>query len=152
MKKVMTAIAVSAFVAVSAQAGTIRDNCGCGIGTMALGDQEATVVSQVAATFLNAISGNQTFGITSGTLECDPAVAVVRNERVLEYVGDNMDHLAMDMATGQGESLEALADLMNVSSTDRDALFTSLQAEFDNIFASESVTAQDVVSGIAAVL
>ena len=152
MKKLMTAIAVSAFVAVSAQAGTIRDNCGCGIGTMALGDQEATVVSQGAATSLNGLFGNQTFGISSGTLECDPATGFARNERVLEYVGDNMDHLAMDMATGQGESLDALADLMNVTGTDRDALYTTLQAEFDNIFASESVTAQDVVSGIAAVL
>jgi hypothetical protein len=152
MRRFIAIAAVAAFAAVSANATTIRDNCGCGIGTMALGDYEATVLSQVAATFLNNLCGNQTFGITSGTLECDPATRVVRSERVREYVEGNMDHLAMDMATGQGETLHALADLMEVPAKDRDSLFTSLQANFDNIFASEAVTADEVISGIAAVL
>jgi hypothetical protein len=119
---------------------------------MALGDQEATVLSQVAATFLNAISGNQTFGITSGTLECEPAVAVVSNKQVIEYVADNMDHLAFDIAQGEGESLDALADLMEVSGDQRADLYAALQQSFDQIFPTADVTAEDVVAGIASKL
>ena len=152
MRKLISVAAIAIFAVGSANATTIRDNCGCGLGTMALGDYEATVLSQVAATFLNNICGNQTFGITSGTLECDPAVRFAKSERVREYVEGNLDHLAMDMATGQGDALNALADLMNVPAENRDALFTSIQANFDNIFASEAVTADDVINGIAAVL
>lgn len=149
MKKTALAVAVSLCVGALAHAGTIRDNCGCGIGTMALGDQEATVLSQLAATFLNGLCGNQTFGITSGTLECDPAVAVVSNKKVIEFVADNMDHLAFDIARGDGESLQALADLMEVTGERRPAFYAALQQGFDQIFPAAEVTAEDVVANIA---
>lgn len=102
MRRILTIFAASSLVSSVAVAGTIRDNCGCGIGTMALGDQEATVVSQLAVTFLNGICGNQTFGITSGTLECDQPARFASKERVIQYVADNMDHLVMDVAMDRG--------------------------------------------------
>ena len=114
MKRAIATCAVTLFVAGSASAASIRDNCGCGIGTMALADAEPTLIVQLGATFLNGICGNQTFGITSGTLECEPHIGFASNKRILEYVDDNMDHLAMEMAAGQGESLDALADLMEI--------------------------------------
>lgn len=127
---------------------TIRDNCGCGIGTMALGDKEPTVISQLAATFLNGICGNQTFGISSGTLECEPAPSVASNERVKEFVDGNMDQLAMDIATGQGESLYSLADLMGVPPKDRADLYAKLQKNFDTIFTAHDVSSDDVVMNL----
>jgi hypothetical protein len=151
MKRLISITIASLFVAAGAHAGSIRDNCGCGIGTMALGDQDPTVLSQLAATALNGI-GSQSLGITSGTLECDPASAVVSNKRVIEYVADNMDHLAHDMAMGDGASMNALADLMDVSDGDRSGIFAQLQQGFDRIFTSENVTAEQVVSNISGVL
>lgn len=153
MKKVLviTAIALMAGSSVFA-AGSIRDNCGCGLGSMALGDQEPTLLSQLAATFLNGICGNQTFGISSGTLGCDPYSAVASNQRVQEYVAANMDHLAVDMAMGQGGSLEALADLLNVPAGERSNLFAKLQGSFDQVFTSSAVSSADVVANLDKVL
>ena len=56
MRKVAAVIALSVGVSSSAMAaGTVRDNCGCGFGTMVLGDKEPTLLVQLGATFLNAI-------------------------------------------------------------------------------------------------
>ena len=145
MKKAIAAFAVTLFIAGSASAASVRDNCGCGLGTMALGDSEPTLMVQLGASLLNGVCGNQTFGITFGTLECEPHVGFASNKRILEYVNDNMDHLAMEMASGQGESLEALADLMEIHNGLRPALYSSLQAEFGSIFSSDDVTALQVV-------
>ena len=142
----------TALVAGSSFAATIRDNCGCGIGTMALGENEPTVISQLAATFLNGICGNQTFGISSGTLDCKPAPAVAFNTRVKQYVADNMDQLALEMAMGKGQSLNALADLMSVPADKRSDVFAKLQNNFDRIFTSDQVAADDVVKHMADVL
>lgn len=153
MKKVALLVTVSLIAAGSAfGTGTIRDNCGCGIGTMALGDQEPTVLSQLAATFLNLICGNQTFGITSGTLECNPHSGIAGNPVIQQYVSDNMDRLAVDIAVGQGETLNALADLMDVPAANRPALYTSLQSQFDHIFTSDQVSSTEVVNNIAKVV
>jgi hypothetical protein len=149
MKRI-TVLAVSLMLAGSAYAGTVRDNCGCGVGTLAFGDQEGLVSQVLAATF-NGVSGNQTFGITSGTLDCQQFNGLTSNRQIRQFVTDNMDQLAIDMAMGQGQSLEALADLMNVKKDDRATLYGSLQQNFDRIFTSENVTPAQVVAGIAEV-
>ena len=138
----------TAMIASAGYSATIRDNCGCGLGTMALGKNEPTVVSQTAATFLNGLCGNQTFGISSGTLDCNPAPAIAANERVKEFIRGNMDQLAMDIAIGQGESLNSLADLMDVSAKDRPVLYTKLQKNFDAIFTAHDLSSDDVASNL----
>ena len=87
-----------------------EENCGCGLGSMILEGQDG-LISQLAATVTNGISGNQTFGITTGTLGCEKADSIVMNEKVNIFVAENMDNLAIDIASGQGETLDALADI-----------------------------------------
>ncbi len=152
MKKQVLTLAVVMAAASAMAAGTIRDNCGCGLGTMALGDQEPTVLSQLAATFLNGICGNQTFGITSGTLECEPHAGIASNSRVQQYVADNMDKLILDVAAGQGESLDALADLIELPASARPAMYSSLQSNFDAIFPSSDVTSDEVVTRLEKII
>lgn len=152
MKKQVLTLAVVMAAASAMAAGTIRDNCGCGIGTMALGDQEPTVLSQLAATFLNGICGNQTFGITSGTLECEPHAGIAMNSRVQQYVADNMDKLILDVAAGQGESLDALADLIEVPASERPAMYSNLQHNFDTLFPSSDVTSDEVVTRLEKII
>jgi hypothetical protein len=152
VKKQFLVVAVTLSAAGAFAAGTIRDNCGCGLGTMALGDQEPTVLSQLAATFLNGICANQTFGISSGTLECQPAAGIASNARIQQYVADNMDQLILDVAAGRGESLNALADLMEVPATSRTALYSNLQSHFDTLFPTSAVTSADVVRNLDKVI
>ncbi len=152
MRKLATLLAVAAVAAGPALGATIRDNCGCGLGTMALGDQEPTIISQLAATFLNGICGNQTFGISSGTLDCEPHAGIASNTRIQQFVADNMDRLVIDMATGGGDTLDALADLMDVPQAARPEMYANLQVRFAEIFASSAITSTEVVENLEKVI
>lgn len=150
MKTKLTTLLVAACACaattVSAQS-MVRDNCGCGFGTMALGE-ETGLLSHLAATFLNGISGNQTFGISSGTLNCDQATKLVSVEEVELFVADNMDHLAAEAAIGEGAYLNALADLLQVEDTERSTFYANLQINFDKIFTGPDANANGVTRSI----
>jgi hypothetical protein len=159
MKKLLAVTVVSVlfvFVVSSAFAaaasGTARQNVGCGLGTMLFqnnADQSSLLQAFQATT--NGTSGNQTFGITSGTSECKQPVKFVSNERMNEFVVANMDNLAKDIAMGHGETLDAFADLMQVPAEKRPEFYQKLQSSFAKIFTSENVVLANVVDNVAAV-
>jgi len=150
-KKILKIIAVASLAGGMAFAGNVRDNCGCGLGSMALGDEEG-LASNLAATFLNAISGNQTFGISSGTLGCDQANTLTGLRQAEEYIAGNMDHLAFDIASGEGAALDSVADLLNVDEEIRLVYFQNLQNNFASIFSDEEVNAKEVLNKMASLL
>ncbi|MCD6271415.1 MAG: DUF3015 family protein [Deltaproteobacteria bacterium] len=116
-------------------AGQAKDNCGCGLGTVLWGDKaDDNVLSQTLQATTNGTSGNQTFGITSGTLECEQPAKIAASEKLMEFVYANMDNLASDIASGKGESLDTLAELMNVPSEDCNGFYVTLQNNFEYIF------------------
>jgi hypothetical protein len=142
----------SAFAATKAASGTARQNVGCGLGTMLFQNNadDSSLLQAFQAT-TNGTSGNQTFGVTSGTSECKQPTKFVSNERLNEFVVANMDNLAKDIAMGRGETLDAFADLMQVPSEKRPEFYQKLQASFSNIFTSENVVLANVVDNVAAV-
>jgi len=119
---------------------------GCGLGGMVIGSDPGMI--QLVATFLNGICGNQTFGITSGTLGCEKPIRAAKNDRLNEFVVANMDNLAADIAKGSGETLDTLAELMQVPAKGRPALYSKLQANFGSIFTSENVVFANVVDNV----
>ena len=123
-----------------------NENTGCGLGSLIIKNQN-TVVLQVLAATTNGTSGNQTFGITSGTSNCDKPSNFVSNDKLNKFVSENMDELAMDISAGQGETLTTVAKLMNVEDTK--AFSSKLQANFTNIYTSENVTSANVIDSIA---
>lgn len=128
-------------------AGTVRENCGCGLGSMALGD-ETGLVSHVVGATLNGLSGNQTFGVSSGTLNCDQFEGFVSIQEVETFVADNMDHIATEAAVGEGAYLSALADLLQVNEAERADFYANLQVNFDKIFTGADVHASQVTRSI----
>ncbi len=147
MKKMITLMVGGTALMATAFAGTVRENCGCGVGSMALGD-ETGVLSHLAATILNGISGNQTFGVSSGTLGCDQSTTIVSIREVETFVADNMDHIATEAAMGEGAYLAALADLLDVKEDQRANFFASLQFNFDKIFTGADASAAQVTRSI----
>ncbi len=123
-----------------------NENTGCGLGSLVIKNQN-TVVLQVLAATTNGTSGNQTFGITSGTSNCDKPSNFVSNDKLNKFVSENMDELAMDISAGQGETLTTVAKLMNVEDTK--AFSSKLQANFTNIYTTENVTSANVIDSIA---
>ena len=146
---IMFVFVVSSAFAASAT-GTARSNVGCGLGTMLFqnnADQSSLLQAFQATT--NGTLGNQTFGVTSGTSECKQPTKFVSNERLNEFVVANMDDLAKDIARGNGETLEAFADLMDVPADKRPEFYQKLQVSFSKIFTSENVVFANVVDNVA---
>lgn len=153
MKKFMfIAVAIFVIMFFSGVASAVnKTNCGCGLGTLLWQDHDA-LVSQTFAVTTNGTFGNQTFGITSGTLECDQPASYTSNEKVKTFVAGNMDSLARDIAQGQGEYLDALAALMELPNEKRAVIYSSLQKNFSNIYTSETIGHLEVISNIENVM
>jgi hypothetical protein len=114
---------------------------GCGLGSMAFGDQPGAI--QIIAATLNGIFVNQTFGITFGTSNCGPGILA---EGTRKFVEANREVLAKDMARGGGESIGALTVLQGCA--DSAAVGAALQARFPAVFPSASVTDAEVADAI----
>jgi hypothetical protein len=151
MKKIALAVSAALLLAGSAIAGDMRDNVGCGLGTSILGKSENSdsLLMQVLAATTNGTFGNQTFGITSGTLGCDRAEKIVNNDKLHKFVVDNMDELAMDISAGHGEALVAVADMLEIPAEKRASFYAKLKADFNKIYASNDVEAADVINIMA---
>ena len=142
MKKIVSLIAaIGLTTAVYA-----NENTGCGLGSLIIKNQNTVVLQALAAT-TNGTSGNQTFGITSGTSNCDKPSNFVSNDKLNKFVGENMDELALDISAGRGETLETVAKLMNVENNE--AFSAKLQSNFTSIYSNENVTSAAVIDSIA---
>ena len=134
-------------------ASQAQQNTGCGLGAMLIGEKgNDSLVAQLAMTLLNGTSANQTFGISSGTSECKAPSKIVQNERLNEFVVSNIDNLSKDIAMGNGESLDTLAELMGISVDKRTEVYSKLQTNFSRIFTSSSVQASEVVDNIVTII
>jgi len=146
MKKVLLCAVLFALAAAPAFAASGKANTGCGLGTVLwAGKADNSVLSQASQATTNGSFGTQTFGITSGTLECGTPSNVVQNERLNHFVRANMDNLAKDIAQGRGESLDTFAELLQVPVDQRPAFNAKLQQNFDKIFTSSSVELAAVI-------
>src|SRR5690554_4297721 len=127
MRNVLLAMAVAVAWTVSsgvAFAQQARMNTGCGLGTMLWGGQaDGSILSQSMQATTNGIFGNQTFGISSGTSECTQPAKIAASDRLMEFTVANLDALARDIAVGQGEALDTLAELLEIPSAKRPAFY-----------------------------
>ena len=127
------------------------NNVGCGVGTIVFNGQSG-VAPQVLAATTNGILGNQTFGISSGTLGCAKDGVVQNPVMVSMFLDNNLDKVAHDMAVGRGEALESLASLIGVDADHKAAFFAATKAHFAEIIPSEHAKTQDVVAALNKVL
>ncbi len=146
MKKIIVSV-VAVLALGTVASATINNQTGCGLGSQIIKDDSSAVMLSIQAT-LNGTSGNQTFGITSGTSGCTKT-KLVMNERAAEFVASNMDQLAKDVAVGRGESVNTLAELLAVE--DKAAFAASLQSNYNAIYTSKNAKMADVLDNIATV-
>lgn len=154
MKKFLVAVAVVtlSLVFVGSVFAGARDNVGCGLGTLLFkNNADNSIVLQTFQATTNGTYGNQTFGITTGTSECQQPKNFVSNEQMSEFMLANMDNLAKDIAQGKGETLDAFAELMGIPAEKRAEFASKLQASFGKIYTSSGVQMASVMDNIAAV-
>ena len=144
------------FVAIALLAGASSvamadQDVGCGLGSMLWSGQSGLVPKVLAAT-TNGTFGNQTFGITTGTLGCQADGVISSRAKLGMFMGTNSERLARDMSVGHGESLNVLADLMGVKAEHKAAFFQAAKSNFGTIFAPENQSAGQVLSALQDVM
>lgn len=126
MLKALT-IALLALAGQSAFAQSGVGPAGCGLGNMLLGKD-----SQIFAATTNGTSGSQTFGITSGTSNCERAGSMAQ---MTMFVESNRVALSNEAARGQGETVAALSSILGCS--DASQLGAEMKANYAEIFANK---------------
>ena len=119
---------------------------GCGLGSIIFSPDSG--FTQVFAATTNGSSGNQTFGITSGTSNCDGTAGGTKSAKA--YVQTNRAALAKDIARGKGETISGLSELMSCSNPN--AVGAKLQKRFRAIFPSARATDEQVSDSIVQML
>lgn len=145
MKKLITASFLSLVAVTGANAAP--NNVGCGLGSMVF-EGKSGIPEQVLAATTNGTFGNQTFGISSGTLGCAKDGVVQKYAAAEAFTGANMEKLARDMSVGQGEALETMAELMGIADEHKASFFQASKDNFSKIFSSENVTSEEVLTSL----
>ena len=145
MKKIIAATALSVNIPFSAAVQAAPSDAGCGLGSVLLADQDDTLVMNVLGATLNMTSGNQTFGMTTGTLNCSTSNSLLALQT---FVNDNLDTLAVDAARGEGEALDTLATIWGMDDAAKETFAAATQARFGDVFSSDSVTAEQVLENM----
>ena len=149
MKKILLVFVIfSMMTSFAFAAGAVRNNAGCGVGTMLMetvGKPNGGWVLQTTALWTNVILSN-TFTMSTGTMNCKGHINKAVSNEVYEFVTANMDNLAKDIAMGQGETINSLGTMLAVN--DVDAFATRLQANFGEIFPNADVQSDSVANKI----
>ncbi len=93
---------------------------GCGLGSILFGDEPGIV--QIFASTTNGFSGSQTFGISTGTLNCGESGY---KESAQAFIRVNQVALENDLARGQGETLVNLANVLSCKNASFESSFSN---------------------------
>lgn len=107
---------------------------GCGLGSIVM-DKRA---SQVSAATTNGTSFNQSFGLTTGTLNCVDDNAAQVAQKMDKYIQINKVQLAGDVAKGNGETIVALSEVIGCQSSQN--LAVALRSNYKSVFGNEFIT------------
>jgi hypothetical protein len=134
MKKILASISLVLSLTVlsstGAQASTTQDAVGCGIGTMIFQSSTGLLYNLFAMT-TNSTTFN-TVSMTLGILNC-PSGASLRG-RIASFIEFNKPELAIEVAQGKGDRLDALVEMFGIKESNRSAAITALKSNQIAIF------------------
>ena len=145
LKKLMLA----AVLAAGSSVAMADNDVGCGVGSQVWQGQSGIIPKLFAGT-TNVIFTNQWLGITFGTLGCSQGGTVTA--RVVTFTNENAETLARDMSVGQGESLNVLAELMNIKQEDKARFFAVSKQNFSEIYSADNQNTLQVLASLQTVM
>lgn len=115
--------------------GTSDTGPGCGWGKIwwAQDAGAKTKGVQVLMATSNGLFGNQTFGISSGTLGCTNDGKWWAEQKTIMFAELNYDTLTQEMAQGGGEHLASLATLMDIPAERHSVFFALAQQRYQSL-------------------
>ena len=139
-------VLVFAMVSISAFAKGYG-SAGCGLGSM-LFEGDNTRLKQVLAATTNGTSLNQSFGISSGTLNCD-SPAEGRSAQVQAYIEANKMAFAQDIAKGKGETIMNLSKVYGCKNSN--TFGKALKNNYSEIFPTADTNTLDITKTVNSV-
>jgi hypothetical protein len=131
MKKILLS---AGLLAVSAAAfAADYGSAGCGLGSLVFKENDGT---QILAATTNATFGNQTFGITFGTSNCNAKGMIKVSMARESYIEANYKDLSREAAAGKGEYVASLASLYGYTPENSPKFAQLLQKNHTAIFAA----------------
>jgi hypothetical protein len=115
--------------------GTSDTGPGCGWGKIwwAQDPGGKTKGVQILMATSNGLFGNQTFGISSGTLGCTNDGKWWAYQKTIMFVELNYEALTDQMAQGRGEHLASLATLMGIPAARHGQFFALAQTRYESL-------------------
>jgi len=151
MKKIIAGLVLIGASTVSTTASAVAAGGaeGCGWGN-ALFKGQSGMASHVLAGLTNVTTGNNTFGMTTGTNGC--SVTGTLGYGGQSVVSSIMDEFSEDVARGEGDAMDTVAVVYGVEAQDRDAFAKAMHENFTTLFPSEDVTAEEMMVSIEEVM
>ncbi|CBL47219.1 conserved hypothetical protein [gamma proteobacterium HdN1] len=123
----------------------------CGWGNMLFKGQSG-MIPHFAASITNGTSGNATFGMTSGTNGCSTNGTLTYGGAPMIGMAGVLDEFIADAANGNGEAMNAVAVSMGISQADREVFAQVVHQNFNTIFPTANVTADQVNANLVNVM
>ena len=147
MKKLFAVMLMTSMIAPAAFAKGNLPMAGCGLGYILFGKNATNdKVLQVLAATTNGTFGNQTFGITSGTLGCTESGMVAKNKEAEMYAEINLRQLSYEIAVGRGEHLAAFSKVLGVKEANQPAFFSLMKSNYSSLFPTANASSTDFLS------
>ncbi|UPT75822.1 MAG: DUF3015 domain-containing protein [Elusimicrobiota bacterium] len=144
MKRTLWTLAAALVLSTAAQASGQND-AGCGLGSMLFKEQKP--VHQVLAATTNGSLGNQTFGITTGTLGCTSGGLIKSSKEREVFVATNFRAIERELAAGKGQYASSLASLSGCGAKSDEFLAVS-KAKYEKLFPSAKTGAAELLKNL----
>jgi hypothetical protein len=120
---------------------------GCGLGSLIF--EPDSGFTQIFAATTNGTFGTQTFGITTGSSNCETSGKTGEKSTEL-FVASNREAVSKDIARGSGETIESVSRLAGCK--DSQAVGRTLQQRFNAIVPAATTSDAEVGAGVVRVL
>lgn len=114
---------------------------GCGLGSVVIGSKD----NQIIAATLNDLSGNQTFGITSGTSNCTEGGSFKGRSAATMYIDYNKIQLAKEASRGNGETIATLGQIYGCNTQ---VFGDALKSNYKKVFVDSQLNSQAIESQV----
>jgi hypothetical protein len=147
----MRALILALALILAPMSAALADNdVGCGVGTEIWKGNKGLPFKLLASS-TNGITF-QSISVTFGLINCNGKDTVTASARTRHFVSTHLDRIARDAAVSGGESLDALAALLEIEQVDRSAFAALTQRNFEALFPSDHATSNEMLLTLARLL